>query len=230
MNHSNKTLYEKYSDTIDHELKKRAISWTLTAVPSMSWNDCEQIIRFHLFKKIHLYNSSKSSFNIWCSIVIMNQLKNILRNNFNNFVRPCSKCNASFEECGCDIYNIQNVNCPLYEKWIKSKQGAYFTKLPLPLPNHEQEVKNLPNESFNLEKTAKNLHARMKEILKPNEWKIYSLLYIEHKNESFVAKIMGFKTNEVGMKAGYGRLHQIKKSLIEKAKKLIYSDQVDFMN
>ena len=76
-------------------------------------------------------------------------------------------------------------------------------KMPLPLENHAQEVYVLScNPSLDVERAAKKLHKKMEEVLKPHEWKIYSLLYIDFKEEVEVAKLMGYKTSEKKQKSG----------------------------
>ena len=40
---------------------------------------------------------------------------------------------------------------------------------------------------IDIEKSAKNLHTKMEQVLKPAEWKVYKLLYIDHRDEEQVA-------------------------------------------
>ena len=58
----------------------------------------------------------------------------------------------------------------------------------------------------------------MKKVLKPVEWKVYKLLYIENKNEKCVAKKMGYVTSEKNRSPGYKQIKNIKKSIITKVK------------
>jgi hypothetical protein len=59
----------------------------------------------------------------------------------------------------------------------------------------------------------------MKKILKAGEYQVYKGLYIDHKEESEVAKKLGFISNEKGRAPGYRQLKNIQKSIISKAKK-----------
>ena len=61
----------------------------------------------------------------------------------------------------------------------------------------------------------------MKKILKPIEWKVYNLLYIENKDDKFVAKSMGYITSEKNRLPGYKQIKNIKKRIIIKAKKIL---------
>ena len=77
-----------------------------------------------------------------------------------------------------------------------------------------------------LRKTMK-LHEVMEKILKPNEWKIYKLLYIENKNENEVGEIMKYVSSEQGRFPGYKHIRNIKKSIIKKAKKAFQDGKID---
>lgn len=65
------------------------------------------------------------------------------------------------------------------------------------------------------------LHVIMKGILKPIEYQVYRGLYIDHKEESEVAKGLGFISNEKGRTPGYRQLKNIQKAIISKAKKYL---------
>lgn len=224
----NKELYEKYSESIDNELSKKRSKWTLTAVPSISYEDICQIIRTHIYIKIHLYNPFKASIEAWLNSVISNQIRNLVRNLYQSCSSPCSRCAASEENNGCKIYSVKSPACPLLDHWTKSKKSSHDIKLPLPMENHLQEVFDMPCESLDIDKSSENLHEKMLKILRPNEAKVYKLLYIEHKSEEEVSSIMEFKSSERGRKSGYKQLGNIKKSIVEKAKKVLYSGDIDF--
>ena len=61
----------------------------------------------------------------------------------------------------------------------------------------------------------------MKKILKPVEWRVYELLYIQNKSESEVAKQMGYKTSERNRQPGYKQIKNIKKAIMNKVRKFI---------
>ena len=61
----------------------------------------------------------------------------------------------------------------------------------------------------------------MKKELKPIEWRVYNLLYIQNKTENEVAKEMGYVTSEKNRQPGYKQIKNIKKAIIKKAKQLI---------
>jgi hypothetical protein len=152
-------------------------------------------------------------------MIITNQIRNLIRNNYTNYARPCLRCDAAIDNDGCKIYKEQCEACPLYAYWKKHKQPATFIKLPVSIENHSNEVKEMSdNHGYSVSDEHK-LHEAMKKILKPIEWKAYKGLYIDHKEESEVAKSLGFISNERGRAPGYRQLKNIQKSIIAKAKK-----------
>jgi hypothetical protein len=220
------TKYEDYSDVIDQELSKRKNKWTLTSVNLLSWEDVEQIIRFHIFKKWHLYDAQRP-IQQWISVIIANQIKNLIRNHYGNYSRPCLKCEASEGSDGCRIYEKQCESCPLYAEWKKRKEPAYNIKLPLSIENHTNEVRALQVDNDNIINQVEKIHVKMKEVLKPFEYRVYEGLFILNEDEIKLAVRLGYVTNEKGRAPGYKQIKNIKKSIIAKIKKCIKDGTID---
>ena len=220
--------FEESIDIIDQEINKRKNKWTLAAVAWLDYEDVSQILRIHIFKKWHLYDPQKP-LAPWLNRIITRQILNLLRNIYTNFCRPCLRCAAAEGEDGCRIYSKQCDACPLYANWEKSKKAAHNVKLPVSLESHSQEVFSLSSESLNIERTAQNLHEKMKTVLKAFEWQAYRLLFIEHKSEDETAKILGFKTSEIGRKPGYKHIKNIKKTIIAKATEILNKGDIDMV-
>jgi len=219
--------FEDCLDEINEEISKKRGKWNLKAIAWMDYEDVSQIIRFHIFKKWHLYDPSKR-LKPWIRTIISNQIKNLVRNNYSNFVKPCARCAAAVEETGCTIYKEQSSACPLYKNWEMNKKSGMHAKIPVPLENHSQEVYVLENNiSFDIVRSARNLHKKMKEVLKNNEWRVYEHLYIKYKSEIETAELMGYKTTEKNRPPGYKQIKNIKKRIIQKAKDLIANDEID---
>ena len=163
----------------------------------------------------------------WVNRIISNQIKNLIRNNYGNFTRPCLKCAAAEGFGGCSIYVDQDSKCPLFAKWEKTKKRAHDAKLPLALENHTKEVSCMGGDFFDVEVAAKKLHEKMKTVLKANELQVYELLYIQNLEEDDVAKIMGYKTTEKNRQPGYKQIKNIKKSILIKVKKEIDRNGAD---
>ena len=212
--------FEDCIEQIDAEIKKRRSKWNLTALSWMDFDDVSQILRIHIFKKWHLYNPAKP-LNPWINRIISNQIKNLIRNNYGNYCRPCLKCAAAESDSLCYIYGTQSSSCPLFAQWERTKKAAYLTKLPTPLETVEHETEKLELQEFNFDSVLLKLNAQLKAKLKPNEWIVYENLYLENKTEQEVAKILGYKTSEKNRSPGYKQIKNIKKSIIEKAKEII---------
>jgi DNA-directed RNA polymerase specialized sigma24 family protein len=221
-----KPSFEEYISEINSEITKRKSKWNLTAINWMDFSDVSQILRIHIYKKWHLYDAKKP-LAPWVNRIISNQIKNLIRNNYSNFTRPCLKCAAAEGEEGCAIYSQQCNACPLFANWEKTKKSAHDTKLTLSMENHEKEINNLPIDQMNVEKTALNIHNKMQKTLKPIEWKVYKYLYIDGKDEEQTAKLMGYRTSEKNRIAGYKQIKNIKKIIIFKVKKYLYNGDID---
>ncbi len=194
----------------------------------MDFEDVSQIIKIHIYNKWHLYDA-KQPLRPWLNRIISNQLKNLIRNNYGNFTRPCLKCAAAEENEGCKLFKKQCIDCPLYEYWNKNKKDAQNLKIPISMDYHSIEVKNLSYSTDNFESNKNKLHKKMLSILKPLDRKVYELIYIQHKSDEEVAQIMNYTTSEKGRPPGYKHIKNIKKSIIEKVKKVLEKGDVDII-
>ena len=228
MDKKNRATFEESIDVIDIEIKKRRGKWNLSVLAWMDFQDVSQILRIHIYRKWHLYDTDKP-LGPWLNRIISNQIKNLIRNNYGNFCRPCLKCAAAEGGDLCTIYGKQDNSCPLYANWELTKKSAHDAKLPVPLENHAQEVYSLDSNSIDVGATAVKLHERMKVILKPIEWRVYEYLYVMDKTETEVARLMGYKTSEKNRSPGYKQIKNIKKSIIEKVKKALNDGEIDIV-
>jgi RNA polymerase sigma factor (sigma-70 family) len=221
-----KPTFENKFNEINIEIYKRKHKWNLTSLAWMDFDDVAQILRIHIHKKWNMYDP-KQPLAPWINRIVSNQIKNLIRNNYGNYSRPCLKCAAAEDDEHCNIYSKQCNACPLYAAWEKNKKNAHDTKLPLALENHTKEVHEMQDGKVDIEESAKNIHRKMQQVLKPTEWKVYQMLYIEHKDEDQVASSMGYRTNEKNRAPGYKQVQNIKKAIMIKVKKYIYSDEID---
>ena len=221
-----KLKFEECIGAIDKEISKRRGRWSLTALAWMDFDDVAQILRIHIYKKWHLYDSSKP-LAPWINRIISNQIKNLIRNNYGNYCRPCLKCAAAEGLDLCSIYGKQDGGCPLYANWEKTKKSAHDAKLPLSLEDHSQEVFNRPADGVDIEDAGRRLHKEMKKTLKPVEWTVYEHLYINNGSENELAKIMGYKTTEKNRSPGYKWINNVKKSIMKKVKKSLDNGDID---
>ena len=218
--------FEDCLHTIDAEIAKRRHKWNLTSITWMDYDDVSQILRIHIFKKWHQYEPSRP-LAPWLNTIITNQLRNLIRNVYSNYARPCLKCEAAIDTDGCAIYSQQCNSCPLYAYWQQRKQPANFIKMPLSIENHSYEVKSISDNFFDASEHAPKIHEKMKQILKPNEWVVYEGLFITHKDEAVIAKELGYITNEKGRDPGYRQIKNIRKMIIDKVKQCLASGEID---
>ena len=224
---SKKRKFEDCIDVVDAEIAKRRGKWNLSALCWMDYEDVAQILRIHIYKKWHLYDQKKA-LAPWLNRIISNQIKNLIRNNYGNYARPCLKCAASEGGDLCTIYGKQDSSCPLFSNWENGKKIAHNIKLPVPLENHSQEVYNQEqNCKIDLAENINRIHNKMQGILKPIEWKVYNYLYIENKTEEEAARLMGYKTNEKGRSPGYKQIKNIKRIIVQKVRESSENGAID---
>lgn len=216
------TFEDKYQ-IIDAELEKRRYKWKLHAAAWLDFDDVKQIILIHLHDKWNLWNQTKD-FLPWVNTVITNQIRNIIRNLYTNFARPCVTCSANEGDDRCRVYNKQCAQCPLYAYWEKNRKVAYDVKLPVSIENNLQKVYSIPGDDEDLEVKAKYIHERMREILTPIQYKVYHYLFIEGKSEEETAQLMGYKTSESHRQSGYKQIHNMHRIFVEKAKKIVFKE------
>ncbi len=215
--------FESCLPIIEKEIQKRRAVWTLDAISWMDWDDVCQNLRIHIANKFHLWKQHLPLAN-WLAAVIHNQLVNVIRNLYTNFSPVCNKC-AAYDGCeGCAIYADRRDNCPLFSHWKKNKESAYNVKLPLSYVYHEQEIQEMPKEEIDMDKAAVNIHEKMELILNPHEFRVYSLLFVNHKTEIEVVDILAGKRGKV---KELNKIKQLKKKFVEKVRKLIYAGEID---
>jgi hypothetical protein len=222
----NKIKFEACINLINTEILKRKNKWTLSTLNWIDFEDVSQIIRFHIYKKWNLYDEKKPMLP-WINRIISNQIKNLIRNNYGNYARPCLKCAAASGESECRIYGKQDQGCPMFNNWTKTKKNAYDLKMAVSIEDHSYEINNQVCINSDIQKATQNLHEKMKQVLKPVEWKVYELLYINHKTEEQVCKILKFKYNKEAKSAYNKQLKNIQKSIIKKAKQSLANGEVD---
>ncbi len=227
--HKIKPTFEESFDFINQEIRKRTGKWSLSSLNWIDYDDVSQIIRLHIYEKWHLYDVNKP-LGPWLNRIISNQIKNLIRNHYGNFTRPCLKCEAADGEASCKIYKEQCSDCPLYEKWERSKKSAYNIKIPLALEDHSFEVNSIKiNDASTLENNIKKLHLKMKEVLRPNEWIVYETLYVKNLDEQEAAERLGLKSNERNRKPGYKQIQNIKKSILKKVKENVEKGNIEIL-
>lgn len=209
-------------------VNKHRHKWHLTSVPSVSWEDVTQILLNHLYIKFHLFDQSRS-LGAWVNQVCHNRLINVLRDHYSGFARPCLRCPHHQGDNLCSLYGEVTEKCDLYLAWAKGKRAKYNINIPLPMENHINECQSIKSENIDIEKTGLLLHAKMKTVLKPLEYLIYKELFINHKSEEEVGKMLKLKSREPGRNPGYARVNQIKKLIMIQVRKVLQDGDVEII-
>ena len=96
-----KPKYEDFHSDILAEIEKRRPKWQLSSLAWMDFDDVKQIISAHISVKWHQWDPVRPLIP-WVNKIITNQFKNILRNNYSNFVRPCLSCPFNLSQTSGD--------------------------------------------------------------------------------------------------------------------------------
>lgn len=231
-----KKKFEDMYEVINQVIKKRQGKWKLRAITWFDFDDIEQIIKLHIYKKWHLWDQSRP-IEPWVNRIVTNQIRNIIRNTYSAFAKPCSSCpfnqnkqaydNHLENSCGFTPSKKQCNECPLYSKWEKTKKNAYDLKITVSLENHKNYHSSLiENESYNFLDAEQKLHLLMKQHLNDKYFFIYKMFFIDGLSDEQVARFLKFKTTEKGRKAGYKQIKNLRKMLYLKAKTLLEKNDI----
>ena len=227
--------FEDCIDKINEELDKQKRKWTLT-LPHISYDDASQIIRRHIYLKWSQYDQTRA-LGPWIAQIISTQIKNLVRNNFASFAKPCYNCPFSEKEGtdgegGCAITHdgLQGPSCALYARWLASKRDAFNVRVPLSMdcPSSsgasEKVVDN--QNTFDFEGSVNNMHAAMKKKLNAKLFKAYEMIYVDRHTDEEVAKFMGYRSGEKDRAAGYKQIKNLKVRFTKMAKALLESEDI----
>lgn len=219
--------FEDKFDIICRAINKKRNKWQLNAITWMDFDDVAQIIKLHIYKKWSMWDQTKP-LEPWIGRIISNQLKNLIRNNYTNYVRPCLSCphNLGEDQCSLTANGLQNNTCGLFLKWERTKKSGYDLKMPLTIENHKQEIESCVDCSPFSFLSVEILNNEMQKVLTCKQYTAYIMLFLENKNEEDVAKYMGYKTTEKNRMIGYKQIKNLKKLFQEKASEILNNKDV----
>lgn len=218
--------FEDRLDVIQAEINRRRPKWRLS---TLDFEDVSQMILVRVFQKYHIYDPDKGDFTHWLNFMITNAIKNILRDNLTKFSRPCilqCRFNLGNDACGYTKSGKQCDECPLFKKWRERKEDHFNVKQNLPLENHTQEVNNIQHDFMDIEGAKVKIDAAMKNKLKPFEWTLYTMLYIENKEPEEVGKILKYKTCKNSTIPGYQQIKKFQKRVVVLAREIIEDENL----
>jgi len=184
----------------------------LKAIAWMDYDDVKQIIRVHIYNKWHQWKPEKGPIEPWVNTIISNQIKNLLRNNYTNYARPCLQCPhyAGGDDCLLTKSGVQDRSCAMFDKWALKKRAGFNMKLPVSLESHAHELEPNERSYTDIEGLTKKINIRMKERLSERYYRAYIMMCVESKTEADVAVFMGYKSTEKNRKAGYKQIKNLR--------------------
>jgi len=214
--------FEDKIDDINEAIEKKRKKWELDALASVDYDDVKQIIMTHIHKKWYLWDQSRP-IKPWLYRLVSNQFKNILRNYYGNYARPCLRCkyNSGGDLCLKTPSGSQCGECPLYRDWENCKKRAYDIKLPVTIENHQYEIYTKQDNYIDLDEATRKLSLEMENRLSKKQFIAFRMLFIENNSEEEVAKFLGYKTNEKKRTAGYKQIKNLRKIFQEKAAQIL---------
>jgi hypothetical protein len=217
--------FESCLDLINQEIAKRKSKWKLTSIAWMDFDDIEQRLRLHIFRKWDKWNPDMPLIP-WLNTVITNQIINLVRNNYSNYARPCLSCPHNAGGIQCKLYGTQNNQCADYAKWEKTKKYAYDVKLPVSISDerifgegNEFDAKASESSSFDFDLSVVKIHELMLKNLNTVQSKVYTYLFIDCIEETKVIELLGYKNGST--KTGYKFVKKIRMQIIEIAKNVV---------
>jgi DNA-directed RNA polymerase specialized sigma24 family protein len=222
MANEGKKRFEDHIETIETAIRKQRSRWRLDCITWFDFEDVEQVIKLHIYKKWDMWDQERP-LEPWINIIVTNQIRNLVRNHYGNYIRPCINCeyNLGDNSCGLTSSRTQSRECPDYAKWEKTKKVAFDLKIAVPSENHMHEMSYSSESQLCFSSCIDKLNHYMKIVLTKTHYKAYSMLFFEESTEEDVAKFMGYKTNEKKRKAGYRQVKNLKKMFMQKAAEII---------
>lgn len=222
--------FEECLPVVNQEIEKRKNKWHLNPVTLLDFDDVSQILRIHVHEKWHLWDQSLPLKN-WLNRVISNQIINLIRNNYGNLAPPCSRCphNQIGGLCSYTQSGEKDTTCDFYKKWIESKRVGFEMRAASSIDdpdNYSFLTAGNSSHGYDLERSLVRFKDILKERLSRPNYEVFELIYIDNQPEEYVAKKMGFFSNEEGRKAGYKQIYNIKKKILEVSKEILEEEEV----
>lgn len=221
--------FEDCIDVIENAIRKQRSRWRLDCISWFDFEDVEQVIKLHIYKKWNMWDQ-KRPLEPWINIIVSNQIKNLVRNHYGNYVKPCVSCefNMGDDSCSFTSKKVQNRECDKFAKWEKTKKSAFSLRVAVSADEHMYEIGSAETEdNVFFHNSVERLNIEMKKELSEIHYEAYKMLYFEDDStEEDVANLMGYKTNEKKRKAGYRQVKNLKKIFAQKAEKIMRENDI----
>lgn len=226
---TNKQLYEDKSKEIDSILHSKRSFWTLDAISHIGYDDVCQIIRIHIHAKFEQWKQNEP-FAPWASRLINNQIINLKTKFYGKHAPPCVQCefNLGGGQCSFTSSRQTDSECEKFKKWKLKKESAYRIMLAESTdksydedPDGEGRITVESPAAPDYVRASERLHFLVMDNLDDGKKDLYRWFFIENRSDAFIAEKMGFKTTEKNKTPGYKQISNLKKSLIDRAKKIM---------
>jgi hypothetical protein len=132
--------------------------------------------------------------------------------------------NLGCDNCGYTSSGKQCEECPLFANWKQKKEQQYNIKSSLSLEDHGDEVANVMTDFIDVNKSKEIIDSKIKEKLSVEEYKIYTLLFIQNKTMEEAGKILKLKRASSSHIPGYQNLLKVKKKIITVSRQIIIDE------
>jgi len=109
-----------------------------------------------------------------------------------------------------------------------TRKQAYDIKVPVALETNPFNGLTLPEDHYDIMGAVGGMHLHMREYLNDRHFIIYKMLFIDYIDEETVAKVLGYKSNEKGRKAGYKQIKNLKNFYKKVARKICTETDIFF--
>lgn len=223
--------FEDKIDAIRNEIFKRKKKWFLSSVTIIDFEDVYQIILTHIYRKWDQWDQTRP-IEPWLNRIISNQIKNLVRNNYGVFAKPCLSCPfneskgmSEQDTCSFTASGTQCEECPLFRKWARNKRQQLHIEIPDSIDGI-YDIRTSSSSCTDLEGSEKRIHEHMKKRLNAKQYRAYELLILRNITDDEAAKALGFKTSEDNRKSGYRQIKNYKNLFLKTAKKIIEEEDI----
>ncbi len=226
--------YEEKAKEIDSLLDSAQSQWTLNQIAHVDYDDARQIIRNHIYNKIHKWNPEKGKFASWAKRVIKNQIKNIQHSVYYKYNSPCVGCpyNLGDDICSLNKSGKKSNECEKYGKWEKKRGVGRNMEMASSIDEHHEDKEEEENKVqlsggiVNISQGTARLHVIMMAELDDRLGKFYKLKYIDGVDDEVISFSFGFTTSEEGRLPGYRQIYHMDAEIKQLAEFIVYNRDI----
>jgi hypothetical protein len=225
---------------VNEVIEANRFRWRLNSISWMDYEDVAQQLRIHVFNKWAMWDTARP-LRPWVSRLVINQIINMIRNNYTIYARPCVTCKWNQGGNLCELYGEQSSDCGIYAKWETGKKTAFEINHAASIQgsssssafdehksssshsnsNEFYQIEDENNSFADMDGMIKEVHEKLKGRLNKVQWKAYNLLYVDHLDEEKVAQALGYHTNEYKRSPGYKQIKNLKKQIVQAVREIL---------